>query len=249
MDTTAERQESANDADRETLPGRGAPCVLEVENPRTAPDRGVGLVGDSLALARGSFELADAGDAEQAALFCDLCSGLIDPAAGVVRFLGHDWKGLPHEYANALRGRIGRDFAEEGWTPHLSLVENILLQQQHHTRRTEHEILAEASALAGKFGLPGIPVSRPEDVAPFDLARAALVRAFVGEPDLVLLEHPLRGRYMELLEPLVNVIARACRRGATVLWLTLTPGVWALPNLPVDGRFRLSGGRLTRITP
>ena len=249
MDTTDERPEPANDTAHETRPDRGAPCVLEVENPRVAPDRGVSLFGDSLALVRGSFELADAGDADQAASFCDHCSGLIEPASGAVRFLGHDWKGLPHEYANALRGRIGRDFAVEGWTPHLSLVENILLQQQHHTRRSEQEILAEASALAGRFGLPGIPVSRPEDVAPFDLARAALVRAFVGEPDLVLLEHPLRGRYMELLEPLVNVITRACRRGAAVLWLTLTPGIWALPNLPVTGRFRLSDGRLARITP
>jgi phospholipid/cholesterol/gamma-HCH transport system ATP-binding protein len=99
------------------------------------------------------------------------------------------------------------------------------------------------------FGLPGIPVSPPEDVAPFDLARAALVRAFLGAPMLILLEHPLRGRYIDLVEPLVNVIADARRRGAAVLWLTLTPAIWALQNLPVTGRLRLSEGRLARVTP
>ena len=249
MDKTAERHGPAAGTAEDTVSDRGVPGVLELEDTRTAYDRGLSLAGASLALAPGSFELIDAGDRGQAAAFCDLCSGLIEPTAGAVRFLGHDWKGLPHEYANALRGRIGRDFADEGWASHLPLVENVLLQQRHHTRRAEVEILAEASALARVFGLPGIPVSMPDDVAPFDLARAALVRAFVGEPMLVLLEHPLRGRYVDLVEPLVNVIADARRRGAAVLWLTLTPAIWALQNLPVTGRFRLSEGRLARATP
>jgi phospholipid/cholesterol/gamma-HCH transport system ATP-binding protein len=232
-----------------TAPDQGGQCVLELENLRASLGRGMSLDRASLTVARGAFELIDAGDQRQAAAFADLCSGLIEPAAGAVRFLGHDWRTLPHDYANALRGRIGRGFSIESWLPHLSLIENILLQQLHHTRRAETEILAEASALAGAFGLPGIPVSRPEDVPPFDLVRAALVRAFMGDPLLILLEHPLQGRYGDLLDPLVNVIAGARQRGAAVLWLTLTPGTWALRTLPATGRFRLSEGRLARITP
>lgn len=244
----AVRHGPATVAAPEAFSGRDAGCVLEIENVRIPYGGGMSLARASLALAGGSFELVDAGDQRRAAAFCDLCSGLIEPTAGAVRFLGHDWKGLPHEYANALRGRIGRCFTDEGWVPHLSLVENILLQQQHHTRRAKSSILAEASELARTFGLPGIPVSPPEEVAPFDLARAALVRAFVGEPMLILLEHPLRGRYVELVEPLVNVIAGARRRGAAVLWLTLTPAIWSLLTLPVTGRSRLSEGRLARAT-
>jgi phospholipid/cholesterol/gamma-HCH transport system ATP-binding protein len=224
-------------------------CVLAMENLRASLGHGMSLTHASLAVAPGAFELIDAGDQGQAAAFSDLCSGLIEPTAGAVRFLGHDWKALPHDYANALRGRIGRNFADEAWVPHLSLIENILLQQHHHTRRDESDILAEASALACTFGLPGIPVSRPEDVTQFDRVRAALVRAFVGDPMLILLEHPLQGRYVDLLEPLVNVIARARRRGAAILWLTLTPTIWAMRNLPITGRFRLSEGRLARVTP
>jgi phospholipid/cholesterol/gamma-HCH transport system ATP-binding protein len=249
MDTATDRHESAIDPVSATVPDRDARCVLEVENLRTSLGHGMSLACASLTLAHGAFELIDAGDEGQAAALSDLCSGLIEPMEGVVRFLGHDWKSLPHDYANALRGRIGRDFADEAWVPHLSLIENILLQQHHHTRRAEREMLAEASVLARAFGLPGIPVSRPEDVSPFDRARAALVRAFVGDPVLILLENPLQGRYVDLLEPLVNVIARARRRGAAVLWLTLTPATWGMRNLPTTGRLRLSEGRLARITP
>jgi phospholipid/cholesterol/gamma-HCH transport system ATP-binding protein len=223
-------------------------CVLELDDVRVSLDRGMSLAATSLLLERGSLELLDAGDYARAAAFADLCSGLIEPAAGTVRFLGHEWQAMPNDYANAMRGRIGRTFASEGWLPRLSLLDNILLQQRHHTRRAESEILAETSDLARAFGLPGIPVSRPEDVAPIDRVRASLVRAFVGSPALVLLEHPLQGRFVELLEPLVNVVGRARRGGAAVLWLTLTPGTWAMRNLPISGRLRLSEARLARVS-
>jgi phospholipid/cholesterol/gamma-HCH transport system ATP-binding protein len=226
-----------------------APGVLEIDDVQARLGRGANLARVSLSLAPGSFELIDAGDQAQASAFSDLCSGLIEPTAGAVRFLGHAWQALPHDYANALRGRIGRVFADDAWIPHLSLIENILLQQCHHTRRAEEEVLAEASALASAFGLPGIPVSRPAEVTLFDRVRAALVRAFVGDPALILLEHPLQGRYVDLLEPLVNVIGTARRRGAAVLWLTLTPATWAMRNLPITGRLRLSEARLARISP
>ena len=74
------------------------------------------------------------------------------------------------------------------------------------------------------------------------------MRAFVGSPAFVILEHPLQGRYIDLLEPLVNVIGRARRRGAAILWLTLTPATWAIRNLPITGRLRLSEARLARVT-
>jgi phospholipid/cholesterol/gamma-HCH transport system ATP-binding protein len=248
MDTATDRHESTIEGAPTPVSDREARPVLEIDNVRASLGRGMSLAGGPLSLAQGTFEMMDAGDPEQAAAFSDLCSGLIEPTAGAVRFLGHDWRALPHDYANALRGRIGRVFADDAWVPHLSLIENILLQQRHHTRRAETEMLAEASALARAFGLPGIPVSRPEEATAFDRARTALVRAFVGDPMLILLEHPLRGRYVDLLEPLVNVIGRARRRGAAVLWLTLTPATWAMRNLPTTGRLRLSEARLARVT-
>ena len=225
----------------------GPPCVLALEDVQAAHDR-VRLARTSLSLAQGSFELIDAGDQARASAFAELCSGLVYPAAGTVRFLGHEWRAVPNDFANALRGRIGRTFAGETWLPGLSLLENILLQQRHHTSRTDAEVIAEASALARAFGLPGLPMSRPEEATPIDRVRASLVRAFVGSPAFVILEHPLQGRYIDLLEPLVNVIGRARRRGAAILWLTLTPATWAMRNLPITGRLRLSEARLARVT-
>jgi phospholipid/cholesterol/gamma-HCH transport system ATP-binding protein len=232
-----------------TPPDQTAPVVLEFDQLRASLGHGMRLARASLRLAPGSFALIDAEDHGQAAAFADLCSGLIAPAAGGVRFMGQDWGALPHDYANAMRGRIGRVFADDAWIPHLSMMDNILLQQRHHTGRAEEELRAETMALARQFDLPGIPLSRAEDVSPFDRARAALVRAFVGNPLLVLLEHPLQGRYLDLVEPLVNVIGHARRHGAAVLWLTLTRAIWAMRTLPITDRFRLGEGRLVPVTP
>jgi phospholipid/cholesterol/gamma-HCH transport system ATP-binding protein len=58
------------------------------------------------------------------------------PAQGHVSFLNQDWARLPSDLANALRGRIGRVFARDTWLAHLSLLDNVVLRQLHHTRRS-----------------------------------------------------------------------------------------------------------------
>ena len=65
-----------------------------------AADLAVG-VPLSLRLLPGEIALIEAPDAAQLGAFADLCSGLIDPLSGRVRFLGRDWQDMPHDYAAA----------------------------------------------------------------------------------------------------------------------------------------------------
>ena len=48
-------------------------------------------------------------------------------------------------------------------------------------------MIAEATVLARRFGLPGLPVGGRETVPAGELVRAACVRAFLGTPELVLI--------------------------------------------------------------
>src|SRR6266550_744759 len=68
-----------------------------------------------LTLMPGDVALVDVRDRRRAAWFADLCAGLVPLAKGAVRFLGRDWALIPDHYAAALRGRIGRVFADGGW--------------------------------------------------------------------------------------------------------------------------------------
>jgi len=71
----------------------------------------------SLKIGPGELVLIDARDSDLAGHFADLCSGLITPESGDVAFLGHRWQKLPQDYADALRGRVGRVFSSPSWIP------------------------------------------------------------------------------------------------------------------------------------
>jgi phospholipid/cholesterol/gamma-HCH transport system ATP-binding protein len=185
---------------------------------------------------------------EQTATFADACAGILQPISGRVYFLGRNWPELPPDQANALRGRIGRVFRTANWINHLSLMENILLSQLHHTRRSVRRLRDEAGKLAQQFGLPGLPLGLPGDFTPADLRRAACVRAFLGQPLLILLEEPTSGIYAEIISALMAAVRAARERGAAVIWLTQKNLIWRDPTLPVSQRYRLVAGKLMEVT-
>ena len=201
-----------------------------------------------LSICSGELVLVRLARLEQTAGFADACSGIFSPTRGRIFFLGRNWPELPPDHANALRGRIGRVFRTGNWINHLSLMENILLSQLHHTRRPARRLRDEAGKLAEQFGLPGLPLGLPGDFTEADLRRAACVRAFLGRPLLILLEEPTSGIYLEIISALMTAIREARERGAAVIWLTQKDLIWNDQTLPVTQRYRLASGKLMEMT-
>jgi phospholipid/cholesterol/gamma-HCH transport system ATP-binding protein len=202
----------------------------------------------SLSVYSGELVLIRLAQLEQTSTFADTCAGIIKPATGAVYFLGRNWPELPPDQANALRGRIGRVFRTGNWINHLALMENILLSQLHHTRRSVRQLRDEAGELAQQFGLPGVPLDLAGDIPAADLQRAACVRAFLGRPALVVLEEPTAGIYLEIISALMNAVRAARARGAAVIWLTRKNLIWNDQTLPVTQRYRLITGKLREVT-
>ena len=174
-------------------------------------------------------------------MFADACCGLIAPKSGEARFLGRAWHHAGPDDRSAMRGMIGRAFTRGAWLEYLSVAENVLIQQMHHTRRPVAELRAEAAALARQFGLPGLPTVPPDRLSLEDLERAAMVRAFLGRPRLIILEQPLR-EAADLRAPVMAAVLRAQSRGIAVLWLTARePHVDLLRMCDQDVRIRPSG--------
>lgn len=190
----------------------------------------------SLSVSTGELAMIETADPERAAAFADLCSGLIPPEDGAVRFLDRDWTKLPHEHTAAMRGRIGRIFRRDaGWIGFIDIATSVLLSQLHHTRTPMDTLRDDAAALARRFGLPGLPLDLPNRVSAEDLSRAACVRAFLGEPLLLLLESPAP----ELLPPLLDALTAAMDRGAAAIWLAPGDQIWNDRTVPTTHRYRL----------
>ena len=219
---------------------------LEAAQAQVQPD-GTLLPPLDLSLGPGECALVEVPDPIHAALFGDMCAGLLPLASGRVLFMERDWAALPEDSAASLRGRIGRVFAGGGWLPQLDVAENVLLPQLYHTLASDAALRERAAMLAQGFGLPGLPLVRPQDLSPDEQARAACVRAFLGEPALLVLEMSLPDRLVgDLAPPLLDALSGARARGAACVWLTRSPMAWEEQPFPTTYRLRLSDRGLAR---
>ncbi len=199
-----------------------------------------------LAVLPGELVLIQAGDPAQIRAFTDLCCGLMPAQEGKVRVLGRDLAELVPDVARALRARIGVVPAEGGWAPHLSVADSILLPALFHRLASPAELRERASELCRRFGLPGLPLERPDRMTGPDLARAACARAFLMRPSLLLLENPLRGDSVpDLRLPLLDAIAAAREAGS--VWLTTSLSIWSDRAIPAHRRFRLGVSGLQHV--
>jgi phospholipid/cholesterol/gamma-HCH transport system ATP-binding protein len=194
-----------------------------------------------LVVRSGDLVIVQPDDESHEQALVDAVCGLTGPRAGAVRFLGLDWSAVPPDHANAMRGRMGHVFRRGQWLPYLSVADNILLRPMHHTRRSYEGVRDEAARLAILFGLPGIPVDLPNEFSDLDRRRAAFVRAFLGRPDLVILESSNGDELLEIIEPLLSAIRQCQYRNGAVLWFVLDRRLWMDSSLQATQRFRLRG--------
>jgi len=192
-----------------------------------------------LCLTRGDCALVESPDPARATALADLCSGMTALRGGEVRFMGYDWTALDDKRAAALRGRIGRIHQRGAWIDTLGTHINIMLPRLHHTRDPEPLVARAATELARQLGLPGLPLARPDRLSEGDLMRAACVRAFLGEPRLLLLETTISPDHAELATPLLALLSRALDRGAAAVCFTRDASFWRARPFPVTHRLRL----------
>jgi len=133
------------------------------------------------------------------------------------------------------------------WPTHMTVLEAVLMARFYHFNRPPAEAIADATALARLFGLPGLPVGRSETTPLRALIRAACVRGFLGSPDLIVVQDHLLDQTSELAVPMAQAISAARDRGATVLWITASLAAQAVQFVQADHLFRLGDSGLVPV--
>ena len=217
--------------------------ILQLENVTVAETHGydVGLRDVSLTIHKSELALVLLERPFFNIPLADIAAGILFPDAGKASYGGRDWRHTLATRAQMQRGQIGRIFDGTSWVSNLDIDENILLPQRHHCSITDAQLRANAELLAKSFGLNGLPGVRPSQASPQELRRCACVRAFLGEPKLLLLERPEHGLFPALMAPLLLNIHTARERGGAALWITNLTEVFDNPELKPTARYRMVG--------
>ena len=147
--------------------------------------RGVGLE-----LAAGEFVAVVGPSGCGKSTLLHLCGGMDRPTAGTVVVDGVDLAGLDDEALTALRReRVGFVFQFFNLLPTLTLAENVALPLLL-AGLSSHSALERARTWAGRVGLGHRLEHYPARVSGGELQRAALARALVHEPALVVADEP-----------------------------------------------------------
>lgn len=120
--------------------------------------------------------------------------GLLDkPDSGAINFRGNDIRCYNEDESAQYRSmNIGFVFQEHLLLPHLTVHENILLPLLAGKQRREDTELKEAHAasLMRKTGIADIASKYPATISGGEAQRAALVRALVNNPSILLADEP-----------------------------------------------------------
>jgi polar amino acid transport system ATP-binding protein len=148
------------------------------------------------------------------------CIDLLDPIdSGSILLDGQNITG-PRVNANQVRRRIGIVFQSFNLFPHMNVLDNVTLgpRRAHGTPRREAE--ARAVELLERFGLGDKADAYPNRMSGGQNQRAAIVRALMVEPEVLLLDEVTSALDPELVGEVLGVIRELRDEGLTMVLAT-----------------------------
>lgn len=121
-----------------------------------------------------------------------LC-GLLEPWDGTVELAGEDLWGQDEAGRARLLRRLGVVFQHGGLLGSLTLAENLALARMRWDRLPEEPVLVLARARLAQVGLEGTEHLLPAELSGGMLRRAAVARALMCDPELLVCDEPTAG--------------------------------------------------------
>ena len=195
--------------------------MLEADGVTLTYGASVAVRDVSLALAPGSRTalMGPSGSGKSSLLYC--LAGVLVPDHGRVLLDGQDLTGLSDRERSRLRlEQLGVVFQFGDLVPELTIAENVMLPLQLlGTKRAAAR--ARALELLGELGIADVADSRTGAVSGGQAQRAAVARALVHEPRVVLADEPTGSLDTVNAEAVLDaMVALSGRIGATLLVVT-----------------------------
>jgi putative ABC transport system ATP-binding protein len=150
----------------------------------------IALAGVSLALEPGDFVALMGPSGCGKSTLLHICGAMDTPSAGDLRFEGRSLTGLPDDALTLVRReRVGFVFQAFNLLPTLTLADNIALPSL--LAGVPHkEASRRAAELAARVGISHRLTHYPQQVSGGETQRAAIARALVHQPSLLVADEP-----------------------------------------------------------
>ncbi|MGF1447299.1 MAG: cell division ATP-binding protein FtsE [Pikeienuella sp.] len=170
------------------------------------------------------------------------------PQRGSLRLFGQDPAVLDRGLVPKLRRRIGVVFQEFRLLEHMTVVQNIALPLRVAGHRLD-DYQADVMELVKWVGLKARIEAYPRELSAGEKQRAAIARAVINSPDLILADEPTGNVDPEMGARILRLLIELNRLGKTVLIATHDLGLIRSARGSVGARIlRLVDGRLVAST-
>jgi putative ABC transport system ATP-binding protein len=211
-------------------------------------DRTVRAVdGVTLAITEGELVVLRGTSGSGKTTLLGLLGGMIAPSSGDVRFAGESIVRLrEHHRAELRRTKVGFVFQELALIPEMSVLENVLLPLVPDGGGSDED---ETRALAS---LAALGITRPKALARAshlsggERQRAAIVRALVRQPKLLLLDEPTAHLDRDNALAIAELLRNEKARGRTIIASTHDPRLAEAEG--IDRTLDMRDGRLVQAT-
>jgi phospholipid/cholesterol/gamma-HCH transport system ATP-binding protein len=151
------------------------------------------LWGLSCRFPRGKISVILGGSGSGKTTILRLIGGLVHPQSGRIIVAGEDVSQLPESAMYGVRAKLGMMFQGGALLDSFAIFDNLALPLREHTHMIEADIATEVHRQLAAVGLSDVDDLLPGQLSGGMIKRAALARAIITNPEILLCDEPFSG--------------------------------------------------------
>lgn len=197
----------------------------------------------SLSLPQGSFHFLTGPSGAGKTTLLKLCYGELHATRGEVRLFNKPAQQMDRDAVASVRRRIGVVHQDCQFLDHLTVTENVALPLKVAGRESEGE--GDIEDLLAWVGLSRQSQQTPPQLSGGERQRAALARAVIMSPDVIIADEPTGNVDWDMSQRLLSLLIELNRMGKAVLIATHDLNLIRAAKSQVSSRvLRLKGGQI-----